>query len=137
MTPITATPGALLRLAAPRWPGRTATVRMIRMRGESPGVRHRLRLRQAPVPLRRIQRSVCQAIGRELGIGRADTGPEPGEQLTGNGGRPVQVQARPVTGKQPGRPAPRPATRPAADDRTPATNGELAAAALVMRRCHA
>ncbi len=36
---------------------------------------------------------------------------------------------------RPGRPAPRPATGPAADDRTPATNGELAAAAaFVLKR---
>jgi hypothetical protein len=122
MTPITATPGALLRLAVPRWSGRAATVRMIRMRDESPDVRHRLPLRQA--------------IRRELGIGHADTGREPGEQLMGNGGLPVQVQAGPVTGKQPARAAPRPAASPPADDRTPGTNGELAATAFVMRRCH-
>jgi hypothetical protein len=48
----------------------------------------------------------------------------------GDGGLPVQVQDRPVTGKQPGRAAPRPATKPVADDRTPATNGELAAAGV-------
>jgi hypothetical protein len=110
---------------------------MIRMRDEPPGVRHRLPLRQAPVPLRRIQRSARQAIRRELGIGRADTGREPGKQLMGDGGSPVQVQDRLVTGKQPGRTAPRPAARPVADDRTPAKNGELAAAAFAMRRCHA
>jgi hypothetical protein len=109
----------------------------------APGVRHPRRppLRQVPIPLRRIRRSVHQLIRRghrrELGIGRADTGREPGEQLMGNGGLPVQVQAGPVIGKQPGRPAPRPTTRPATDDRTPAANGELAATAFVMRRCDA
>jgi len=64
----------------------------------APGVRHPRRppLRQVPVPLRPIQRSVHQLIRRghrrELGIGRADTGQEPSEQLMGNGGLPVRYR---------------------------------------------
>jgi hypothetical protein len=39
---------------------------------------------------------------RELSIGRARLGGEPGEQLMGGGVLPVQVQAGPVTGEHTG-----------------------------------
>ena len=38
----------------------------------------------------------------KLGVGRADIGREPGQQLVDDFGLPVQVQARPVIGEQPG-----------------------------------
>ena len=74
----------------------------------APAGRHRRRspLRQRQVPLRLLQRPLRQLIGRgqrrQLGIGRAGLGGEPGQQLVDGGGLPVQVQAGPVIGEQPG-----------------------------------
>ena len=63
-------------------------------------------LRQRQVPLRLRQRSLRQLVGRgqgrELGIGRARLGGEPGQQRVHGGGLPAQVQAGPVIGEQPG-----------------------------------
>ena len=74
----------------------------------APAGRHRRRppLRQAQIPLRRLQRPPGQLIRRgqrrQLGIRCAGLGGEPGEQLMRGGGLPVQVQAGPVVGEQPG-----------------------------------
>ena len=69
----------------------------------APGIRHHSALRQAEAPLGRLQRSVRQLLRRgqrrQLGICRASPGREPGEQLMGGGGLPVQLQAVPVVGE--------------------------------------
>jgi hypothetical protein len=73
-----------------------------------PAGRHRSRMPfgQGQVPLRALQRSLRELIGRghhgQLDVGRAGLVREGGQQLVHGRGLPVQVQPRPVTGQQPG-----------------------------------
>jgi len=73
-----------------------------------PAGRHRRRppLGQPQVSLGRLQRPLGQLVGRgqrrELGIGRAGLGGEPGQQRVDGGGLPIQVQTGRAVGQQPG-----------------------------------
>ncbi len=87
----------------------------------APARRHRRRpqFRERQVPLRLLQRSLGQLVGRcqrrELGIRRRGFGREPGQQLVYGGGLPAQVKAGPVVGEQPAAQVPVPGGLSVAD----------------------